>query len=432
MRLYRWRERRYCAPLPGNGRSCELLCGEGLRHGGELLTRKTPRDLSRSGFTKGNSVFTPLFNNKFGEDLDRQCEGAKRRKLSPAEGAEDEEEVRAQIAESTVSFLREAREVMARYLTSEDGDAPLTADGWRDEAVRRWGELAGGGPRAAGRDWGAFVTSRLSKPPPPSPEPLLQEFYAADMWQLLCCCVLMSRVSSWETKHRCISAFFAEYPTPSAFMARVVTQGETARLRELVNSLGLYDDRLKSLTAIATAFLLPEGGDEFAVDLKEHKIRGIGVSCGGGSNPAGPRSAHAGSAAAFLQPPTHPPTAARSVRRDRSLGGTRGSSSAATSAPRSGRQTSASAATAAGARSSSSPSTGRGRVTASRSTDSRGQSATGVVCPSLTGIYRVRCSAVRGRYSTSRTVTRGGRLGRRGGRDLPSSIVVLDSNVANW
>ena len=72
---------------------------------------------------------------------------------------------------------------------------------------RRWGELAGGGPRAAGRDWEAFVTSRLSKPPPPSPEPLLQEFYAADMWQLLCCCVLMSRIPLWARTPR-LAAYY--------------------------------------------------------------------------------------------------------------------------------------------------------------------------------------------------------------------------------
>lgn len=40
---------------------------------------------------------------------------------------------------------------------------------------------------------------------------LVQEYYAHDVWQLLVCCVLMSRVSSWETKHRVIAAFFEKY-----------------------------------------------------------------------------------------------------------------------------------------------------------------------------------------------------------------------------
>ena len=238
-----------------------------------------PETLRRSSRVRNvDPEYTKETIDTFGEELDRQCEpgAARKRQKVEAEEDEDEERVREEIAASTASFLRAAREAMARFITSEDGDAPLNADGWRDEAVRRWGELAGGGPAAGRRDWEAYVTSRLSRPPPPSADPLLQEFYAADMWQLLCVCVLMSRVSSWETKHRCISAFFAAHPTPSAFMASVITAGETAPLRALINSLGLFDDRLKSLTAITTAFLLPENGDAFAVDLKAHKIRGIG------------------------------------------------------------------------------------------------------------------------------------------------------------
>ena len=87
----------------------------------------------------------------------------------------------------------------------------------------------------------------------------------------------MSRCSSWQTKHRCISGFFEAYPTPSAFWQSVVLSAEADGLGELngiVHSLGLFDDRLKGLVGITEAFLL--GGDEFMVDLKEHKIRGIG------------------------------------------------------------------------------------------------------------------------------------------------------------
>ena len=96
------------------------------------------------------------------------------------------------------------------------------------------------------------------------------------MWQLLCCCVLMSRVSSWATKHRCISYFFSAFPTPSDFLETVVRQSQMDDLKTGIGSLGLFDDRLKGLIAITEAFLL--GGDRFAVDLdpKGHKIRGIG------------------------------------------------------------------------------------------------------------------------------------------------------------
>jgi hypothetical protein len=94
------------------------------------------------------------------------------------------------------------------------------------------------------------------------------------MWQLLCCCVLMSRVSSWATKHRCISGFFEAFPAPSVFLEQVVNQGQHGALKGIIASLGLFDDRLKGLVGITETFLL--GDDEFMVDLKEHKIRGIG------------------------------------------------------------------------------------------------------------------------------------------------------------
>jgi hypothetical protein len=55
---------------------------------------------------------------------------------------------------------------------------------------------------------------------------------------------------------------------------QVVREGEMAELRAGIGSLGLFDDRIKGLIAITEAFLL--GDDAFAVDLKEHKIRGIG------------------------------------------------------------------------------------------------------------------------------------------------------------
>ena len=60
-------------------------------------------------------------------------------------------------------------------------------------------------------------------------------------------------------------------------MEMVVSGGETAALRERINSLGLFDDRLKSLLAITRAFLgvdAPPEKSAFGVDLKEHKIHG--------------------------------------------------------------------------------------------------------------------------------------------------------------
>ena len=46
--------------------------------------------------------------------------------------------------------------------------------------------------------------------------------------------MLMSRVSSWNTKHTCISDFFALYPTPSRFAAET----DWAEIKAKIHSLG--------------------------------------------------------------------------------------------------------------------------------------------------------------------------------------------------
>lgn len=174
----------------------------------QRLPPSLPETLRRSARVKNEKPdYTREVIDTFGDELDQKCEpGALRRKRARAdaeddgEDGEDEERLREEINETTMAFLRDARDAMRRFLTSDDGDAPVSTDGWRDEAIRRWGGLAGGGLKATSRDWEAYVTSRLTKCPPPSPAPLLQEFYCHDMWQLLCVCVLMSRVSSWDTK----------------------------------------------------------------------------------------------------------------------------------------------------------------------------------------------------------------------------------------
>lgn len=91
------------------------------------------------------------------------------------------------------------RDAMSTQVLSVPDDGDADADDWRREAVRRWGALAGAGSPT--RDWKLFVESRLSTPPPVSPVDFLQEYYAADTWRLLVSCILMSRVSSWNTKH---------------------------------------------------------------------------------------------------------------------------------------------------------------------------------------------------------------------------------------
>jgi hypothetical protein len=49
---------------------------------------------------------------------------------------------------------------------------------------------------------------------------LLQEKYSNDVWKLLVACLLMSRVSSMETKEKCIDGLFRLFPTPSALKVK--------------------------------------------------------------------------------------------------------------------------------------------------------------------------------------------------------------------
>ena len=108
---------------------------------------------------------------------------------------------------------------------------------------------------------------------------------AADSWRLLVSCILMSRVSSWKTKHECISAFFEKYPTPTAF----AEESDSANVLTAIKSLGLFDDRLRSLVALTDTFLRgaplepskkkSPRADEFKVETDRksvHKVHGVG------------------------------------------------------------------------------------------------------------------------------------------------------------
>jgi methyl-CpG-binding domain protein 4 len=134
--------------------------------------------------------------------------------------------------------------------------------------VRRWGDgVAASLPASA--DWRAFVTSRLTTPPPPSRLELMQEFYAHDTWQLLACCILMSRVSSHAVKTNTVAAFFARCPTPTALL-----QAPGEELQRIMHPLGLFPGRMQSLVALSRAYLEQP---VFEAGLTpETKIYGIG------------------------------------------------------------------------------------------------------------------------------------------------------------
>ena len=221
-------------------------------------------------------------------DTEKKPAAKKRRRSDDDDGGDDSLE---SMREEAMRYLKACREAQLELSVDHEADG----DGWRAEARRRWGALAGAGDASA-RDWKVFVTTRLATPPPVSPLDFLQEYYCADSWRLLAACILMSRVSSWDTKHTCISAFFQLYPTPTAFAQE--TDWKTTKAA--IHSLGLFDDRLKSLAALTDHFLqgapLPAGEGEallkaedgtpqprradafdLSLDRKSpHKIHGVG------------------------------------------------------------------------------------------------------------------------------------------------------------
>ena len=232
-----------------------------------------PESLRRSPRLKGEEAeFGAEIVNAFGDE-----DEVRPKKRARAEEMDDE--ALAEMRAEAMSYLREVREAQLVLSVPEGGDG----NDWRKEAVRRWGALAGAGKED--RDWKLFVESRLSTPPPVSPIDFLQEYYAADSWRLLVSCILMSRVSSWKTKHECISAFFEKYPTPTAF----AEESDSANVLTAIKSLGLFDDRLRSLVALTDTFLRgaplepskkkSPRADEFKVETDRksvHKVHGVG------------------------------------------------------------------------------------------------------------------------------------------------------------
>ena len=118
---------------------------------------------------------------------------------------------------------------------------------------------------------GASASASSAPFAPTSPQPLLQEYYCEEPWRLLVCCALMSRVSSHETKTRCIEGFFEFCPTPTAFL-----EAESPDVEAIINPLGLFDSRYRTLVELSSRFLqMPifEIGHEKGVN----KIYGCGV-----------------------------------------------------------------------------------------------------------------------------------------------------------
>ena len=206
--------------------------------------------------------YTGVKIDKFGDEIDAKIE----RQSRMSHSAEEKAAARSEAMDVARRLVEEARERLRKERT--DSKAPKgDKAGWRAEAIRRWGSRAG---ECDTDDWEGYVASREATPAPTSPEPLLQEHYAEDGWKLLVCCNLMSRVSSHETKTRCIEGFFELCPSPTALL-----EADAAEVESVIASLGLFDGRWRCLVESSERWLdMPI----FDVGMDKHtnKIYGAG------------------------------------------------------------------------------------------------------------------------------------------------------------
>eukprot|EP00285_Hemiselmis_virescens_P019299 CAMPEP_0173395044 /NCGR_PEP_ID=MMETSP1356-20130122/30834_1 /TAXON_ID=77927 ORGANISM="Hemiselmis virescens, Strain PCC157" /NCGR_SAMPLE_ID=MMETSP1356 /ASSEMBLY_ACC=CAM_ASM_000847 /LENGTH=87 /DNA_ID=CAMNT_0014353659 /DNA_START=51 /DNA_END=310 /DNA_ORIENTATION=+ len=80
----------------------------------------------------------------------------------------------------------------------------------------------------------------------------------------------MSRVSSHDTKIRCINGFFDAFPTPSA-----VKDAPDAAIEPILRSLGLFGSRIQGVREVTTFFLEQK---RFQIGLQPPiKPRGVGA-----------------------------------------------------------------------------------------------------------------------------------------------------------
>ena len=172
---------------------------------------------------------------------------------------------RAWLEDARALMLARGASVASVASSSSEAAARLS---WRREAVSRWGRGVPAADDVA--DWEAWVRSRIGTPPPPSDLQLLQEYYAHDAWQLLVACVLMSRVSSWATKHDCISRFFERFPTPTDALA-----AKPDEVLEIIRPLGLFPNRYRSVVEVSARVLDVEPLDVGA-EVGVNKIYGVG------------------------------------------------------------------------------------------------------------------------------------------------------------
>jgi len=259
-------------------KSSRRLAGVKVNYKEEKIISANPEKTFASGYS-GSDLFNlpPLPDDNNEDDND----GELKRRRPPPNGKSIEEKS-ADLLSSIASHVAAMKSVKPpadekKYITS----LIKSCKNDKAEAVRLWG-LGCVDINADGYEgdefWSKYVTSRrASDENRLSPYAFLQEVFQHDGWKLLCACALMSRVSSHETKERCLGEFFSLCPTPTTFLSV-----DNSKLLKAIHSLGMQESRVKSLIAITEQWLgNTSENPEFKVDLIDVKKGGNKIyGCG--------------------------------------------------------------------------------------------------------------------------------------------------------
>ena len=177
------------------------------------------------------------------DEQDEAKTAASSKRLASVEIIEDTDWESLEAPPSMLDVLQQ----LAAAQTIALGKWGSKATDWKQFAIDKWGPLVA---RAKVSDWQEYVSSRCPVVPIARGSDMLQERFCGDVWQLLVSCLLMTRVSSQETKDRALAGFFDAFPSPSAFK---VSQDE--EVFEIIKSLGLFDTRIRGLRDVTHRFL---------------------------------------------------------------------------------------------------------------------------------------------------------------------------------
>jgi methyl-CpG-binding domain protein 4 len=177
------------------------------------------------------------------QDEEKQNTAASSKRLASMQIVEDTDWESLEAPPSMLDVLQQ----LAAAQTIALGKWGSKATDWKQFAIDKWGPLVA---CAKVSDWQEYVSSRCPVVPMASGSDMLQERFCGDVWQLLVSCLLMTRVSSQETKDRALAGFFDAFPSPSAFK---VSQDE--EVFEIIKSLGLFDTRIRGLRDVTQRFL---------------------------------------------------------------------------------------------------------------------------------------------------------------------------------